>query len=142
MVAPKKPEYGDTLEAQMVVDYVSEGMTLVDACRTLGIAYRTIYDRIRDHPKFAEMMETARANGYEVIANDVRRVARGEEGYSTKDPKRDRLVVETELKLLAKWHPTRYGEKLQIESRNANVEIPVGEDPIAAQKAYEELMKG
>lgn len=132
----------DTLEAQMIADYVSGGMTLIDACRTLGIGRTTIHDWMVASERFKAMMEAARTDGYEVIANDIRRVTRGDKGYSTGDARRDKLVAEMDLKLLSKWHPHKYGEKLQVETKNANVTIPVGDDPIAAQRAYEALMKG
>lgn len=149
---PEKPDYGDTLEAQMIADYVTEGMTLIDACRTMDIPRNTIYQRIADNPKFAAMMETAREKGYDAIANECLAIA-DETARDTEmgkfGPKpnkewmaRSRLRVETRLKLLAKWHPKKYGEKLQVESVNKNVEIPITDDPAAAQRAYEDLMKG
>jgi hypothetical protein len=142
MTDQTKPDVADSLEAQMIADYVSDGIPLVDACRTVGVGYRTAYDWIARSPRFAEMMEAARETGYDVIAAGVRRVARGEEGYSTGDVKRDKLVAEMDMKLLSKWHPKRYGDKLQVEQKTATVAIPVTDDPIAAQRAYEALMRG
>lgn len=135
-------DYADTLEAQLIAEYVSGGETLVDACRVLGVPMSTTYDRIKRSPRFAEMMNLARDCGYDVIASNLRQVVRGVEGFSSGDVKRDRLIAETDTKLLAKWHPHKYGEKLQIESKSANVAIPVGNDPVVAQRAYEELLKG
>lgn len=137
-----KPDYAETVEAQMIADWVSEGMTLIDACRALGIPQRTIYARLDANPQFREMMEDARSKGFDAIANNVRRVTRGEEGHSSGDVKRDKLIAEMDMKLLAKWHPHKYGEKLQVEQKTASVVIPVSDDPIAAQAAYERLMKG
>lgn len=151
------PDFADTLEAQMLADYVREGMTLIDACRTLGLAVRTIYDRINASPRFAEMMEQARLDGYDAIANQVLAIAddtdndyiEGTDRFG--NPKimldkehiqRSKLRAEVRLKLLAKWHPKKYGEKLQVEQKTATVAIPVTDDPIAAQRAYEDLMRG
>lgn len=142
MTDQTKPDVADSLEAHLIADYVSEGMPLVDACRSVGVGYRTAYDWIARSPRFAEMMDAARETGFDAIAANVRRVARGEEGYSTGDVKRDKLVVETDVKLLSKWHPKKYGDKLQVEQKTATVAIPVTDDPIAAQRAYEKLMKG
>lgn len=139
---PNPNDFADTLEAQMIADYVSDGMTLIDAVRTLGIPLRTVYNRIDAWPRFADMMERARAAGFDVIANNVRRVTRGEPGHSSGDVKRDKLIAEMDMKLLSKWHPKQYGEKLQVEQKSATVAIPVSDDPIAAQRAYEDLMKG
>lgn len=138
----KTDDYGDTLEAQVLADYVTDGMTMIDACATMRIPLRTAYDRLKHNPKFAALMEDARAAGFDAIANGIRKVTRGEEGHSSGDVKRDRLIAEMDAKLLAKWHPKKYGEKLEIEQKSVNVAIPVGNDPIAAQKAYEALLKG
>lgn len=126
----------------MLADYVTDGTTMIDACMALGIPLRTTYDRLKANPKFAAMMEDARASGFDAIANAIRKVTRGEKGHSSGDVKRDRLIAEMDAKLLAKWHPKKYGEKIEIEQRSANVDIPVGNDPVAAQRAYEQLLKG
>lgn len=137
----QKPDYGDSIEAQLIADIVASGETMVDACRSVGVPYSTTFHRIVANPKFAEMMERAREAGHEIIASNIRKVTRGEEGYTTGDPKRDKLVAEMDLKLLAKWHPKRYGEKLQVETKSATVAIPTSDDPVEAQKAYEAFLR-
>lgn len=146
-------DYADTLEAQMVADYVSDGMPLAAACRVLGIERRqTIYEHMDKSARFRDMMEKARADGYDVLAEQCLEIADDasldtiETRFGPKPDKewvaRSKLRVETRLKLLAKWHPKKYGDKLQVEQKTATVAIPVTDDPIAAQRAYEELMKG
>lgn len=150
------PDYADTIEAQMIADYVSSGMTMTAACATLGVVPRTIYNRINASERFAQMMEQARMDGYDAIADQVVQIADDtdndyEEGVDRfGNPKlfpnkehiqRSKLRAEVRMKLLAKWHPKKYGEKLEIEQKTATVAIPVGDDPIAAQRAYEDLMK-
>jgi len=66
---PDKPDYGDTIEAHLICDIVAAGDTLIDALRALGLAYSTTYKRIHANPKFRDMLEQARQDGYEVIAN-------------------------------------------------------------------------
>lgn len=140
-MSDERADYGDTLEAQILADYVTGGMTMIDACATMGIPLRTNYDRLKANPKFAALMDDARAAGFDAIANGIRKVTRGEAGHSSGDVKRDRLIAEMDAKLLAKWHPKKYGEKLEIEQKTANVAIPVGDDPVAAARAYEQLLK-
>lgn len=150
------PDYADTLEAQLIADYVSSGMTLTGACATMGVPVRTIYNRINASERFAALMEQARLDGYDAIADQVVKIADDtdndyEEGTDRfGNPKlflnkehiqRSRLRADVRLKLLAKWHPKKYGDKLEIEQKSATVAIPVGDDPIAAQRAYEDLMK-
>jgi hypothetical protein len=138
-----KPSYADTIEGQCVLDFVSNGMTLIDACRSLGISYFGIYRTMNKDRQFMEAMEEARTCGYEIIANKLLGVVSGDAGQgSTLDVKRDKLIADTMLKLLAKWHPKRYGEKLEIEQKTATIAIPSSDDPILAQRAYEQLMKG
>lgn len=144
--------YAASLEAQMLSDYVSGGMPLAQACRTLGVSPLTTYDRLSKWPEFADLMNRARDVGYDMIAVDCLEIAdetgkdtvttsRGE--FANKEwMARSKLRVETRLKLLAKWHPKKYGEKLEIESKSASVAVPVGDDPLAAVRAYEALLKG
>ena len=99
-----------------------------------------------------EMMEKARESGFDAIANECLEIADDaaldtiETRFGPKPDKewlaRSKLRVETRLKLLAKWHPKKYGDKLQVEQKTATVAIPVTDDPIAAQRAYESLMRG
>lgn len=147
------PDYADTIEAQMIADYVSEGMPLAAAARVLGIERRqTIYERMDGSARFREMMEKAREAGFDALAEECLDIADDgtldtiETKFGPKSDKewiaRSKLRVETRLKLLSKWHPKKYGEKLQVEQKTATVAIPVTDDPIAAQRAYEALMRG
>lgn len=145
-------DYVNSLEAQMLADYVSGGMPLAQACRALGVSVGTTYDRLANWPAFADMMNKARLIGFDVLAEDCLEIAdhtandtiEGRSGPTANKEwiARSKLRVETRLKLLAKWHPKKYGEKLEIEQKSASVSIPVGNDPIAAQRAYDALLKG
>lgn len=128
----------------MLADYVSGGMPLAAACRALGVNLSTTYDRMSKWPAFAEAMNKARDAGYDMIAVDCLEIAdnKSDDATDREFVQRSKLRVETRLKLLAKWHPKKYGEKLEIEQKTANVNVPVGNDPIAAARAYEALLKG
>lgn len=65
-------------------------------------------------PNIAQDFAHARELGYDAIAEQARLVAKGVENYSTGDVQRDKLIIETDLKLLAKWSK-RYADKQQIE---------------------------
>jgi hypothetical protein len=62
----------------------------------------------------------AREIGFDTIAANTRLVAAGVEGHSSGDVQRDKLIVDTDLKLLAKWDPKRYGEKVTTELTGAD----------------------
>lgn len=145
-------DFADSLEAQLIVDFVSTGQTLRAACKDVGVGYSTIYARMRESERFRELLEDARKVGFEAIAEQCLEIAddssqdivyteRGER-MNGEFVQRSKLRVETRLKLLSKWHPNRYGEKLQVEQKSATIAIPVSDDPVEAQRAYEDLMRG
>jgi len=143
-----QPDYADSIEANLIADYVSGGKTIAETCRLLGITRRQdVYEHMEESDRFRDMMEKARAAGADAIAEECFAIADDTTFDGTEKPNkewiaRSKLRVETRLKLLAKWHPKTYGEKLQVEQKTATVTIPVSDDPIVAQRAYEDLMKG
>lgn len=89
-------------------------------------AVRTVNSWRAINEVFSADIARARDDGYEAIAADCLAIA-DETGSDTKYGKngeaipdsewisRSRLRVETRLKLLAKWDPRRYGDKVGIE---------------------------
>ena len=61
----------------------------------------------------SEDIARAREIGYDVIAARTRETARTR-GDSTGDVQRDKLIIETDLKLLAKW-TKKYADKSSVE---------------------------
>lgn len=91
-------------------------------------------------PELASSIARARLEGYDAIARQARETARGR-GDSTQDIQRDKLIVETDLKLLAKWDPKRYGDRLNvdgIEPSTINLTISAQTLP-ALQAGYKQL---
>ena len=68
-----------------------------------------------DKDKVFQAIAHAREVGYDAIARDARLIARGKHPDSTGDTLRDKLIIETDLKLLAKWFPSKYGDKTAVE---------------------------
>jgi hypothetical protein len=113
--------------ADKLCERIANGEGLKTVCREPGMpAWRTVYDWIRDIPEFAQAMERARELGADAIAAECLEIAdtplTGEEitirGKSKEIRKGDmlghrKLQIETRLKLLAKWHPKKYGEKVE-----------------------------
>lgn len=118
-----------TYNPETIIPKVCEGLRrgrpLVDICNDPGMpSASTVFAwEVRD-PRIAEDIARARAHGFDAIAQAVRRTARGYGpelgGESTGDVKRDRLIVDTDLKLLAKWDPKRYGEGFQLRMADAD----------------------
>jgi hypothetical protein len=101
--------------AQQIVDRISQGEPLQQICRDGGFPkWRTVYKWIDSREDFRAAIARARDLGYDAIAEGLRDVARGKEG-SSGDVMRDKLIVETDLKLLSKWSPKKYGDSVGLK---------------------------
>lgn len=114
--------------ADRICQQIAEGIPLRVICRQDGMpAWRTVYDWLRVDVEFAKAMDIARDIGADAIAHEALEIAdtpkmgtrreRSEDGY--KVVREDmlghrKLQVETRLKLLAKWHPKKYGDKMDL----------------------------
>lgn len=103
-----------------ICDELSQGTALEDICRQLrsegiALASRTVRDWEAQREGVAEAIADAREAGEYAIADGIRKTARGYEGYSTGEVPRDKLVIDSEFKLQAKFNPKRWGEKVSQE---------------------------
>lgn len=117
--------------ARMMCEQLSEGIPLREICRQEGFpAWRTVYDWMRKDPELATAIAHARDVGYDAMAEDCLTIADtpmlGEEISESEDDEGVRRVtvkkvdmlghrklqIETRLKLLAKFNPKRYGDKV------------------------------
>lgn len=120
--AQKKPTGRPSTFSQAIADEVVQriatGEPLAVICRD---AHMPCDDTIRN---WAEKDETlsraiacARKAGFDMIAWRARMTLRGktelEGGESTGDVNRDKAIADYDLKLLAKWDPKGYGEKVE-----------------------------
>lgn len=109
---------------------LSKGEPLAQICRDEHMPeVRTVSDWKEADEVFAAAFARAREEGFDAIAaqcleiadateHDTVIVGSGDnerEAANTEWISRSKLRVETRLKLLAKWDPKRYGEKIQTE---------------------------
>jgi len=88
---------------ERILAAVSEGTPLAEVLREEWAPHHSsFYDWLSGDPALDRRFARAREIGHDLIAAKARRVARGGEG-SSKDVKRDRLIIDTDLKLLEKW---------------------------------------
>jgi hypothetical protein len=119
------PQIADELAA-----WIAEGKTLREFCRQEGKpSYGAVYDWMERDKEFASRIARAREIGEEVIAQECLGIAddatndwmertdkEGEKiGWmlNGEHVQRSKLRIETRLKLLAKWNPRKYGDKLE-----------------------------
>jgi hypothetical protein len=142
--------------ADKLCERIANGEGLKTVCREPGMpAWRTVYDWIRDIPEFAQAMERARELGADAIAAECLEIAdtplTGEEitirGKSKEIRKGDmlghrKLQIETRLKLLAKWHPKKYGEKVEHTGAGGGPIQHEATVTMTAEEAYKRMLGG
>ena len=132
---PGRPSLYTPEIAAEICDRLSKGEPLAVICRDEHMpAYRTISDWRGAHPEFSAEFGRARDEGHDAIAADCLDIADdGTNDYKTKTNadgseyeafdsehvQRSKLRIETRLKLLAKWDPRRYGDKLALDHSGA-----------------------
>ena len=131
-VAPKKtgrPSKYDPEIARIICEQLSEGVPLRQICRdNEGFpAWRTVYDWMGRDEGLSASIARARDIGYDALAEECLLIAdtpqfgqkqvMSDEGATTtiEDMLGHRkLQIETRLKLLAKFHPSKYGDKIGV----------------------------
>jgi len=135
-----RPEvYTDAL-ADEVIERLSAGEPLAQICRSEHIpALRTVRRWTEQNPEFLARFARARADGFDQIALQTLHIA-DETPPTTQTGGTDsgwvqhaKVRIETRLKLLAKWDPKRYGERLALAGD--------AENPVAIQRIERVLIK-
>jgi hypothetical protein len=109
---------------------LSEGEPLAQICRDEGMpCVQTVANWENERENVSVGIARARRFGFDAIAARARMTARGKDaqdgGDSSGDVQRDKLIVDTDLKLLAKWDPRRYGER-QLVGSDPDNPLPTG----------------
>jgi hypothetical protein len=118
-----------------VVDWISEGQTLRELCRQEGMpSWKTVYQWQNEDEDFKSRFARARLIGFDVIAEEALHIAdTPQEGVKymngplgSTETREDmlghrKLQIETRLKLLAKWDPKRYGERVDHTSSDGSM---------------------
>jgi hypothetical protein len=125
-----RPSKYDPEIARIICEQLSEGVPLRQICRENDgfPAWRTVYDWMGKDPALSASIARARDIGYDALAEECLLIAdtpqfgqkqvMSDEGATTtiEDMLGHRkLQIETRLKLLAKFHPTKYGDRVAIE---------------------------
>ncbi len=102
---------------QEVITRLSKGEPLAVICRDDHIPHdSTVRDWANSDAALSLAIADARVTGFDTIAHRARMTLRGKTedlgGESTGDVQRDKAIAEFDLKLLAKWDPKRYGDKI------------------------------
>lgn len=114
--APRQHDRGALTKA--ICERLAQGEPMTVICRDLGVPVKTVNDWRLADAEIRAQFDEARDLGHDAIAVRMRLTARGKGpkhgGDSTGDVQRDKLIIDTDDKLLRKWDPRRYGEKVQL----------------------------
>jgi hypothetical protein len=120
--APRKYDRAEITDA--ICARLATGEPMAVICRDIGVPVKTVNDwRLQDE-EIRNQFDEARELGFDAIAMDCLSIADdGSRDYMTLADGREvpdhdhisrsKLRVDTRLKLLAKWDPRRYGERIQ-----------------------------
>ncbi len=135
---PKKktgrPSKYDPDIAQQICEQLSDGIPLREICRQEGYpSYRAVYRWMVADEELSSLIARAREIGYDLLAEECLYIADNpktgkrttftsgaEEGEDSMTVVEEdmlghrKLQIETRLKLLAKWNPKKYGDKVQV----------------------------
>ena len=112
-----------------ILSWIGDGKTLREFCRQPGKpSFVAVYEWLKGDESFSERFARAREIGADHIAEEILHIAdtpkRGQVVTEDEDGKKvvtedmlghRRLQVDARLKLLAKWFPKKYGDKLDVE---------------------------
>lgn len=125
-------------KADDIIEWISAGKTLREWCRQPGnVSFRSVYDWIEKDAVFASRFARAREVGQDVIADECLAILdeppertltengdKVDSGYVAWQKNR----AEMRLKLLAKWNPKRYGDKVDVTSDGKQVGLAIAID--------------
>ncbi len=98
-----------------LVAWIGEGKPLREWCRISGNPpWRTIYEWLEEDEETSARIARAREDGHDALAEQCQ--------VLSDTPPRDavevqwrKLQIETRLKLLAKWNPRKYGDRVGVD---------------------------
>lgn len=125
MAKTGRPSTYDPAVATKICEQLSEGISLREICRQDGMPpWQTVYSWMERDASLVEAIARAREIGYDALAEECLKIAddgtndyvEGERGpqLNSEHIQRSKLRIETRLKLLAKWNPKKYGERVQV----------------------------
>ena len=119
-----------------IVERVRNGETLTGVCRQPHMPHpSTFHDWKNGDPELSQRFARAKDEGFDAIAADCLTIADDQ----SDEPASRRVRTETRLKLLAKWDPKRYGERLNLASDDGSMSPAV--TPEKAEERLIELMR-
>ena len=116
----------DPVVVNEIIEWIAHGNTLRAYCRQKGKpAFTTIYNWLNKYKEFTERFVRAREVGSDMIADSIMEIMNEQpEMIEGDNPRIDPAWValqkaksDVALKLLSKWFPQRYGDRVGVEAK-------------------------
>jgi hypothetical protein len=102
-------------KAALILSQLEKGIPLAEICRQEGMpSATTVRAWAAKIESFGVSYAHAREDGEDLLAISLRKVANGDEGFSTGDVQRDKMKIETDFRLLKVFNPKKYGDKTTV----------------------------
>ena len=111
--APKKrPSFDDEELKNSIIDRLALGETLTAICKDEGMPHvGSVIRWEMEHPEFREASLRARIHGTNRMADECIEIS----DDPSIDPANKRIMIDTRLRLIGKWNPRGYGDKVVNE---------------------------
>ena len=125
--------FTDAIEEELV-ERLSKGEPLEVICRDPRLpSARTVREWREKDERFSAAIAGAREVGFDAIAAQTLEIVDNVD----EDPSSRKVRAETRLKLLSKWDPKRYGERLDVTSGGEKLKAPTSTLAIQAAALIE-----
>lgn len=154
MTEPKRrgrpPQPVPQQHVEAICEWIAQGQTLREWCRQNKVHYSTVYLWLEKDAEFARRFARARDIGADAIADEaieiidtfpMESVSEGGSHIDSAHVAWLRNRAEYRLKLLAKWNPKKYGDKLAIGGAD---DLPAIQSNVTldAAEAYKRMIGG
>lgn len=102
--------------ANTIVEGLTNGTPLRQICREQNVSKSAVYDWFDEDAELAGRIARARERGAHEIADECLEIA----DEKSEEPSSRKVRIEARLKLLAKWSPKTYGDKLEATLQGPN----------------------
>lgn len=127
---PRKPKYDPASLQPLLLEHVANGNTLAAWCELPGNpSTRCVHAWLQTDDAFAALYARAREIGGSIIAERLRKLAATPSDHPD-DVAHRRLQIDVDKWLLARWFPTKYGDRQHMEhGGGVSIQVVTGVPP-------------
>lgn len=122
LVGPIAPDWTIAVK-ETILEHTENGVSLSRICEMEGMpSRRTVYNWIEQDEDFGSQFRARRILGIHYLAEECIGIS-DEPARDAMDVARNRLRIDTRLRLAGKWLPKAYGDKVQVDVSEGPAEM-------------------